>query len=259
MLDLNAIHFGDCLDLMKKIPDNTIDMVFCDLPYNQTQNKWDSAINLEELWKEYKRIGKKNCPYVLTASTPFDKILGMSNIAWLKYEWIWVKNKSTGFLNAKKMPLKAHENVLVFYDKQPVYNPQKTTGHKPVNSYTKNTSDGSTYGDTKQGIKGGGQTDRYPNTVQKFKVINNDNTGNEPRLISTQKPLELVQYMIRTYSNPGDLILDNCMGSGTTAIASLEEGRNFIGIEKDEINYSIATSRVQTWFKHNLTKNLSNN
>ncbi|MDG1949584.1 MAG: site-specific DNA-methyltransferase [bacterium] len=236
---------------MKNIPDNAIDMVFCDLPYNQTQNKWDSPINLEELWKQCKRIGKENCPYIMTASSPFDKILGVSNIRWYKYELIWVKNKSTGFLNAKKMPLKAHENVLVFYKKPPVYNPQKTLGHKPVNSYTKNTSDGSTYGDTKQGIKGGGQTDRHPTTIQKFKVINNDNSGKEPRLLSTQKPLELVQYMIRTYSNPGDLVLDNCMGSGTSAIAALEEGRKFIGMEKDEDNYEICSGRVKKWLDQN--------
>ena len=249
MLDENTIHFGDCLEVMKHIPKDSVDMVFCDLPYNQTQNKWDSPIDLEKLWVEYKRIGKDNCAYVLTASSPFDKILGVSNIKWYKYEWIWVKNKSTGFLNAKKMPLKNHENVLVFYKNPPTYNPQKTTGHKPVNSYTKNTSDGSTYGDTKTGVRGGGQTDRYPKTVQEFKVINNDNSGEEPRLISTQKPLELVQYMIRTYSNPGEIVLDNCMGSGTTAIAAMNENRRFWGIEKDEENYETSTKRVSTYLR----------
>ena len=127
----------------------------------------------------------------------------------------------------------------------PASNPQKTTGHKPVNSFTKHTSDGSTYGETKQGIKGGGQTDRYPTTIQKWNTINNDSTGSEPRLISTQKPLELVQYMIRTFSNPGDVVLDNCVGSGTTAIAAINEKRNFIAMDMSEENYEIAKNRVE--------------
>lgn len=252
------IHFGDCLELMKHIPKDSVDMVFCDLPYNQTQNKWDSPVDLKLLWKEYKRIGKENCAYVMTASTPFDKILGMSNIKWLKYEWIWLKNRSSNFLNAKKQPLKNHENVLVFYKKPPTYNPQKTTGHKPVNSFTKHTSDGTTYGKTKQGISGGGQTDRYPTTVQKWKTVNNDSTGNEQRFISTQKPEELVRYMIRTYSNPGELVLDNCMGSGTTAIAAMKENRRFLGIEKDEDNFETSTNRVKKFLDKNLNENAAN-
>jgi len=250
MLNENTIHFGDCLEVMKLIPKDSVDMVFCDLPYNQTKNKWDSPIDLELLWKEYKRIGKENCAYVLTASTPFDKILGVSNIKWLKYEWIWVKNRSSNFLNAKHQPLKKHENVLVFYKKPCTYNPQKTTGHKPVNSFTKHTSDGTTYGKTKKGIQGGGQTDRYPTSVQEWVTVNNDNSGAEQRFISTQKPEELVRYMIRTYSNPGELILDNCVGSGTTPIASLKESRRFIAIEKDEENFEIATKRLADHLSH---------
>lgn len=239
-IDKYKLILGDCLDVMKDIPDNSVDMVFCDMPYGTTRNKWDIIIPLEPLWEQYKRICKPNAAIVLTAQTPFDKVLGASNISWLRYEWIWEKTKPTGHLNAKKMPMKAHENVLVFYKYSPTYNPIKTTGHKPVNSYTKHSTDGSNYGQTKLGIKGGGSTDRYPRSV-----ITIPSDTQKSSISPTQKPVALSSYMIKTYTNPGDVVLDNCMGSGSTGISCLDLGRYFIGIEKDKEEFMKASFRVK--------------
>lgn len=235
---LNKVIHGDCLEILPSIPDKSIDMILCDLPYGTTRNKWDSVIPLEALWKEYERIIKDNGVIVLTAQTPFDKVLGASNLSLLRYEWIWVKNKSTGFLNAKKMPLKAHENILVFYKKLPTYNPQKTQGHKPVNRFTKHSSDGTNYNKTKLGISGGGQTDRYPTDVLYFPK---DKNAYHP----TQKPVALFEYLIETYTNEGDVVLDNCIGSGTTAIAAIRTGRSFIGIEKEKEFVELTNQRIE--------------
>lgn len=131
------LYNGDCLEVMKSIPDKSIDLILCDLPYGITKCKWDTPIDLFAMWNQYNRIIKDNAPILLFAQTPFDKVLGSSNLSMLKYEWIWEKTQATGHLNAKKMPMKAHENILVFYKKLPIYNPQKTTGHKPIHSYTK--------------------------------------------------------------------------------------------------------------------------
>lgn len=229
----------DCLEGMALIPDESIDMILCDLPYGTTQNKWDSVINLDLLWKQYNRVIKHNGAIVLTAQTPFDKILGCSNLKMLKYEWIWEKTTATGHLNAKKMPMKAHENVLVFYKKLPVYNPQKTDGHRPMNSYTKK-HDGTNYGQTKAGISGGGSTERYPRSVQIFST-DKQKEAYHP----TQKPVALFEYLIRTYTNEGDIVLDNCMGSGTTAVAALKNHRKFIGFETDSKYIDIANQRIQ--------------
>lgn len=239
---LNRTYFGDCLDLMQNIPTSSIDMVLCDLPYGTTRCRWDSVIDLPKLWSEYKRIIKANGAIVLTAQTPFDKVLGASNLEMLKYEWIWEKTQATGHLNAKKMPLKAHENILVFYKDLPTYNPQKTTGHKPINSYTKyvkTQNNTELYGEMKQEILGGGETDRYPRSVllyasDKQKVC----------LHPTQKPLALMEYLIATYSNEGETILDNCAGSGTTGLAAKNLNRNYIMIEKDLKNYEICINRL---------------
>lgn len=239
MLEINKIHLGDCLELMNAIPDKSIDMILCDLPYGTTQNKWDSFIDLDLLWIQYERVIKDNGAIVLTAQTPFDKVLGCSNLKLLKYEWIWEKTTATGHLNAKKMPMKAHENILVFYKKLPVYNPQKTQGHTPVHSYTKHQDDGSNYGQTKSGISGGGSTERYPRSVQSFKT-----DKQKSALHPTQKPVKLFEYLIKTYTNEGDLVLDNCIGSGTTAVACINTNRNFIGIEKEEEYYNISNKRI---------------
>lgn len=228
---------------MKDIPDNYVDMVLCDLPYGITaNNKWDVVIPFEKLWEQYKRVTKDNAAIVLTAAQPFASQLIMSNLKMFKYDFVWEKNKSTGFLNAKKMPLRKHELILVFYKKLPTYNPQKTKGHKPVNAYKKNTSDGSNYGVTKTGIKGGGQTDRYPTSILKFPVVNNDS---KDKTHPTQKPIDLFSYLIKTYTNEDMIVLDNCIGSGTTAIACKNLDRNFIGIELDQEYCNIARENLK--------------
>lgn len=239
MKDKVQLYKGDCLELMKDIPDKSIDMILCDLPYGTTQNKWDSIISLDKLWRQYCRIIKDNGAIVLFAQTPFDKVLGVSNLKMLKYEWIWEKTAATGHLNAKKMPMKAHENILVFYKKLPTYNPQKTMGHTPVHSYTKHQDDGSNYGKTKVGISGGGSTERYPRSVQVFK-----SDKQKVALHPTQKPIDLLQYLIKTYTNEGEIVLDNCMGSGSTGVACLNTNRKFIGMELDDTYFDIAYNRI---------------
>jgi len=234
---------GDCLEKMKDIPDGGVDLILCDLPYGTTACKWDTIIPFEPLWGQYQRIIKDNGVIVLTASQPFTSALVMSNISWFKYSWVWIKNKKTGFLNAKKQPLRQVEDVTVFYRKQPTYNPQKTHGHKPVNSFTKHTSDGQTVGKTKIGISGGGQTDRFPSNVLYVPVVNNDNSNGD-KFHPTQKPVALFEYLIKTYTNEGDTVLDNCMGSGTTGIACKNLNRNFVGIELDPEYFKIAEKRI---------------
>lgn len=234
---------GDCLERMKEIPDGSVDLVLVDLPYGTTQNKWDSVIDLEAMWLELARICHSRTPKVMFAQTPFDKVLGCSNLKELKYEWVWEKTTATGHLNAKKMPMKAHENILVFYDKLPTYNPQKTSGHKPANSYTKHQDDGSNYGKTKVGVSGGGQTDRYPRSVQVFKT-----DKQQVSLHPTQKPVALLEYLINTYSNEGDTVLDFTMGSGSTGVACLNTNRKFIGIEMDEGYFNIAKDRIAMYY-----------
>lgn len=227
---------GDCLEMMKLIPDGSVDMVLCDLPYGTTQNGWDSLIPFPELWAEYKRVGKENCAFVLTAQPPFDKVLGCSNLAMLKYEWIWEKTKATGHLNAKKQPMKAHENVLVFYGKQATYNPQKTEGkpYKGSGGGSKNDN----YGDFEAVREGSQDGSRYPRSVIQF--------AHESKPVHpTQKPVALMEYLIRTYTNEGDVVLDNTMGSGTTGVAAANTGRKFIGIERDDKYFAIAQKRIE--------------
>jgi site-specific DNA-methyltransferase (adenine-specific) len=242
-MKVNEIYLGDCLELMPKhIEDKSIDMIFCDLPYGTTKCKWDSVIDLPKLWIEYERVIKDNGVILLFAQSPFDKVLGASNLNLLRYEWIWEKTQATGHLNAKKMPMKAHENILVFYKKLPTYNPQKTNGHKPINSYTKyikTQNNTEIYGEMKREISGGGETDRYPRSVITFA-----SDKQKSKLHSTQKPLSLIEYMIRTYTNEGDLILDNTCGSGTTLLGAAKLGRDYIGIEKEEQYYNITLERL---------------
>ena len=230
------LMLGDCLERMKEIPDGSVDMVLCDLPYGTTQNKWDSIIPLDLLWAEYERIIKTRGAIVLTAQTPFDKVLGVSNLKMLKYEWIWEKPKATGHLNAKKMPMKAHENILVFYKKLPTYNPQKTAGepYKPSGGGSKLDN----YGDFAAIREGSLDGTRYPRSVVKF---NHETKPSHP----TQKPVDLMEYLIRTYTNEGDVVLDNCMGSGTTGVACRNLNRKFIGIEMDEGYFEIAKDRIK--------------
>ena len=230
---------GDCLEIMKEIESGSVDMVLTDTPFGTTRCKWDSVIPLEPMWKQLKRIIKPNGAILLFAQTPFDKVLGSSNIEMLRYEWIWEKTAATGHLNAKKMPLKAHENILVFYNKLPTYNAQKTQGHKPVNSYKKkDDADGECYGKTIS-VSGGGNTDRYPRSVQVF-----SSDKQKLKLHPTQKPIALIEYMIKTYTNEGETVLDFTMGSGTTGVAAKNLNRSFIGIELDQGYFDIAKERI---------------
>lgn len=230
---MSFIYSGDCFDQMLKIPDQSIDMILCDPPYGITCCDWDKSIlPLEEMWSHYRRVTKPNAAIVIFASQPFTSVLITSNLQMFRYAWVWVKNRKTGFLNAKLQPLRQTEDICVFYKNPPVYNPQMSYGHKPVNSYTKHTSDGATVGRTKLGVKGGGSTSRYPSNMLMFDAVKNDNSK-EPKFHPTQKPVALCEYLIKTYTNEGDMVLDNCAGSGTTGEACLRLNRNFTLIEID--------------------------
>lgn len=242
----NSLVKGDCLEVMSKIEDKSVDMILADLPYGTTKAKWDSLIDLDELWKHYKRIIKDRGIILLFAQTPFDKVLGCSNLKWLKYEWIWEKTQATGFYNCNIAPLKAHENILVFYKKTPKYFPQKTTGHNPINSYTKKAdvqNKTEIYGKVTKDISGGGETDRFPRSVQVFASDKQKNKL-DGTLHSTQKPLALCEYLIKTYTQEGDLVLDNVCGSGTTGLAAKNLNRDFILIEKEDEFIEISKKRI---------------
>ncbi|WP_195536383.1 DNA-methyltransferase [Bacillus paralicheniformis] len=244
MVELNKIYHQDCIEGLKMVSDKSIDMILCDLPYGTTNCKWDTVIDLASLWAEYERIIKDTGAIVLFAQTPFDKLLGSSNLKLLRYEWIWEKPAATGHLNAKKMPMKAHENILVFYKKLPVYNPQKTKGHKPVNSFTKRVeiqNKSEIYNRQSSEVSGGGSTERYPRSVLQF-----SSDKQRSNLHPTQKPVALCEYLIKTYTNEGDIVLDNCMGSGTTAEASIRLNRNFIGFETEAHYVEVANERLKS-------------
>lgn len=231
MIDLKC---GDCLELMKDIPDKSIDMILCDLPYGTTKNKWDSVIPLEELWTQYNRIIKDDGAIALFSQMPFTASLVNSNIKMFRYEWIWEKDNGTGFLNANKMPLKIHENIEIFYKKTPVYNPQMRTGFKPYKTFSGRKT--TNYGDFDR-VETKSSGERYPIDIIKFKK----DSGLHP----TQKPVALLEYLIKTYTNEGSTVLDNCMGSGSTGVACINTDRNFIGIELDEKYFNIAKERIE--------------
>ena len=244
MLSVNRIHLGDCLELMKEIPDKSINMILCDLPYGTTACKWDIIIPFDILWKEYKRIITTNAAVVLTASQPFTSILVMSNLEMFKHEWVWVKNTSSGMMLAGRAPMKRHESILVFGNKI-IFNPQKVLGSltsqnhsKKGYKYTNNTS--------KLYNVEGGVPFVWSEYVNPHSVLPCDSVGNrdKEKIHPTQKPVALFEYLIKTYTNEGALILDNCAGSGTTGIAARNLKRNFILIEKDEIYFKAATQRL---------------
>jgi len=235
----NKVIQGNCLEVMKDIPANSVDMVLCDLPYGTTQNKWDSVIDLDELWKHYNRIVKKDGAIILTSQGVFTAKLILSNEKDFKYKIVWIKSKSTNFLNAKKQPLRKHEDICVFYKKQPNYTPQMTNGEAYDKGIRKDQYTGS-YGDFKpRHVKSNGN--RYPTDVIAFaeqeiddfvyiKTAESEGEVYHP----TQKPVELGRYLIRTFSKPGDIILDNACGSGSFLLSAILENRKFIGIEKNE-------------------------
>ena len=233
MVDL---HLGDCLDILPTLPDDSIDMVMVDLPYGTTACKWDSIIPLDFLWEQYNRICKKNAAMLFTSAQPFTTTLASSNINNFRYEWIWEKPQGTNPMNAKVMPLKSHENILVFYRSKPTYNPQMWYS-TPYSGFSSDTSKiGEVYGNQQSKHRDNPEGSRYPKTVLKFKQ--------EKGLHPTQKPVGLMEYLIKTYTNKGDTVLDNTMGSGTTGVACVNCNRSFVGIEMDKKYYQISKERV---------------
>lgn len=236
-MEVNQIYLGDCLELMQQIKDKSIDMILCDLPYGVTnRNKWDEIIPFEKLWCQYNRICKESSAIVLFSQQPFTTKLINSNIKNFRYDIIWEKPLATGFLNANRMPLRNHEHILIFYTKLPVYNPQKTSG-EPYKITRR--SDTTNYGQVKElhHITNNTTGERFPKSIIKF-------SSDKDKLHPTQKPLALCEYLIKTYTNANDLVLDNCVGSGTTCLAAKNFNRKFIGMEKDENYFSIAKKRL---------------
>lgn len=248
---INKIIQGDCLEVMKDIPDKSIDMILCDLPYGTTACKWDTIIPFEPLWAEYERVIKDNGAIILTASQPFTSALIMSNPKIFKYEWIWDKGTGTNFMSVKREPLRQHEQVLVFGKGKINYNPQPTelsSNGKSRNNRKNHTDHKKTetiYGDVSKLKRPDytGKTIGYPKTILRYNREQN-NQYKKQVFHPTQKPVALFEYLIKTYTTEGEIVLDNCIGSGTTAVAAIQNGRNFIGIEKDPDYARIARERV---------------
>ena len=242
MITINKVLHGDCLELMKDIPTGSIDMILCDLPYGTTACKWDVIIPFDKLWEQYNRIIKSNGAIVLTASQPFTSVLISSNLKSFKYEWIWQKSHATGHLNSKKQPMRQHENICVFYGKQCTYSPQmikKSYLDKRTKSGQIENVD--VYRSFTKVDRQINVTDGYPKTIQYFATpFKGGEGGKHP----TQKPVALFEYLIKTYTNEGDLVLDNCAGSGTTAIACINTNRNYILIEKEQKYFDVINERI---------------
>ena len=244
-LKKNQIYKGDCLKLTNGIPDKSIDMVFADLPYEETQNYWDNMIDLDRLWLQYERIIKDNGAIVLFGGgNRFAKILYNSNPNMYKYSWFWKKDRGSGFLNASKQPLRNIEEILVFYKEQPTYNPQFWRGkplHGMGDKFKKIKNSNNNYGDfdsqNNPSAKREGDTKKHPLQLLEFKRPH-------PPIFSTQKPVELCNYLIKTYTSEGQIVLDNCIGSGTTIISCIETNRNYIGIELKEDTFNLANKRI---------------
>ena len=235
---INQVIEGDCLDVMKKIPAKSIDMVLSDLPYGTTQNHWDSIIPIDQLWSHYERIIKDKGVIVLTGQGLFTANLMSSNPKLFKYKITWVKSKPTNFLNAKKQPLRKHEDICIFYKSQPAYNPQMTYGEPYNKGFRKDQFTGS-YGDFKTvEVKSNGE--RYPTDVVYFKTAESEGEVYHP----TQKPVELGRYLIRTFTKEGDIVLDNTCGSGSFLVSAVLEGRKFVGIEKNQEVYLFKKHKV---------------
>jgi len=238
-LDINTVHQGDCLELMKDIPDGSVDMILADLPYGTTACKWDTIIPFEPLWGQYKRIIKPNGAIVLTASQPFTSALVMSNPKMFKYEWIWDKCNPTNFASANKQPMKYHENVLVFSEKQTIYNPIKWEGKKNHRQGNSKENFAETRGNIKR-VKDDLSGMKFPKSIIQFGK-HSSQCGQHP----TQKPVALFEYLIKTYTNEGDLVLDNVAGSGTTGVACQNLNRNFILMEQEPEYVEIIKQRLE--------------
>jgi len=233
MSEIQLLH-GDCLELLKNIPDGSIDAVISDFPYGLTECEWDSIIPLEPMWKQLERIIKSNGAVVLTSCQPFTTTLINSNMRWFRYDLVWTKSQGTGFYNANRMPLRAHEDILVFYNKLPTYNPQKTEG-APYTQKRGSASD--IYKGKDLGVTINKTGQRYPLSWRIFK-------RDKERVHPTQKPVALMEYLINTYTNPDDTVVDPCIGSGTTGVACVNTCRSFIGMEIDKEYFNIAKKRI---------------
>lgn len=236
------LYNGDCLEIMKDIPDGSIDMILCDLPYGTTACKWDVIIPFDKLWEQYNRIIKNNGAIALFGSQPFVGVLINSNIKMFRHEWIWNKDKGGNFMNCKFEPMKTHEHILVFGKEKSVYNPimeKRDDKNKRKNNPRVNTSNIITTKEFYTAQSKGNNDYKYPTSVKYFNSVRG---GLHP----TQKPVDLLEYLIKTYTSEGETILDNCMGSGSTGVACINTNRNFIGIELDENYFNIAKNRINT-------------
>lgn len=237
---VNTLFEGDCLELLKRVPAASVNLILCDLPYGTTQNRWDSVIDLNRLWAEYRRVLKPNGVVVLTSQGIFTAKLILSNETWFKYKIVWEKSKPTNFLNAKKQPLRKHEDVCVFYGKPPTYNPQMRAGQPYDKGIRKNQLSGS-YGDFQPAhVRSNGE--RYPSDIIYFKTAESE--AERQVWHPTQKPVELGRYLVRTYSNEGDVVLDNAFGSGSFLVAAALEKRRFIGMERNEEVHLFKDERI---------------
>lgn len=247
------LYKGDCLEIMKSIPSNSVDCILTDLPYGTTVCKWDVVIPFDKLWKQYNRIAKENAAILLFGSEPFSSYLRLSNIKNYRYDLIWYKNTSGWFVNAKKQPMKYHENISVFYRKQPVYNPiMQEYAESTKQRYLKNNKctmpahtnsiQGITRPSTDENSCIDFQKGRYPKSILEFSGVAN---SSKERVHPTQKPVGLLEYLIKTYTNEDSIVLDSCMGSGSTGVACINTNRNFIGIELDDNYFSIAEQRIK--------------
>lgn len=234
---------GDCLERMREIPDGSVDMVLTDPPYGTTKCKWDTVLDLEKMWSELRRLVKPSGAILFTAQNPFTAALIMSNPKMFKQTLVWAKNKASGHLNAKRRHMTKHEDIVLFSDGLTTYNQQRTKGHKPAN-YAKRAKQSECYNLADSTVYSGGNTDRCPTTLIEIPVMNNDGS-NGKKLHPTQKPVALMEYLIKTYTNEGEAVLDFTMGSGTTGVACANLGREFIGIEKDLDYFNIAQTRIE--------------
>lgn len=237
--DNYEIYKGDCLELMKNIPDKSIDMILCDLPYGQTFLKWDSILNFNTLWQQYNRIIKNNGAIVLFANEPFGTMLRYSNLNNYRYDWIWDKQRGSNFSAVKIRPFNSFENICVFYKKQPTYNPQMIEG-KPYTRKQGYIGEGKQNGNmNRKDVITISDGKRYPLSILSFPKV-------QRSVHPTQKPVALLEYLIKTYTNEGEIVLDNCMGSGSTGVACVNTNRKFIGIELDENYFNIAKERIES-------------
>ena len=240
MVELNKIYNEDCLEGMKRIPDGSVDMILCDLPYGLTASKWDAVIPNDLLWEQYERVIKENGAIVLFGNEPFSSHLRMSNIKSYRYDWKWDKVRGANFATVNRRPFNSFEDIMVFYKKQPTYNPQFWQG-KPYEQKQGYVGEGKQTGLSRKEVVTKSDGRRYPLSIIRF--------SKENGLHPTQKPVPLLEYLIKTYTNEGETVLDNCMGSGTTAIACMNTNRNYIGFELDEDYHKLSEKRISEHVK----------